>query len=332
MTDAESESHAVEPHRRIVCVGTSPTLQRTMVFDTIDAGDTNRATRVIEYASGKAVNAARVLNAVGQSAIYLGQVGGDRGRFFQRDLDRRGIPHDLVDVESDTRLCVTVVDTQRRQATELIEESLDIEAWVAEELLERLAKHLARGDVGAVVLSGSLAPGVPSDFYARAVRLAGEAKAATVLDARGEPLRAALSQGPTVAKPNRAELAATVGRPVDSRRTMHEAMEALMEKGAQHVVCTRGRDGSSVCGRDAQGTIRFWEVTTPHVEAVNAVGSGDSYAAGLAAGLVSGVGMPDACRYAAACGSANVETLLAGEVDAHRAAQLSADPVVHRVN
>ena len=315
---------------RVLCLGTSPTLQRTMLFDRLAAGETNRAAQVHEYASGKAVNAARVLHATGHAAVYLGQVGGDRGRQFRDDLDAAGVPHDLLRVPQPTRLCVTVVDAARRQATELIEETTAVGESVAGELLDRLSAHLAAGDVRAVVMSGSLAPGVPADFYARAVRLARGAGAATVVDARGGPLRAALAEGPTVAKPNRGELAETAGRPVESRRAMQEAMAAVRGRGAAWVVCTRGRDGATVCG-EVGGAVRFWEVTTPAVEARNAVGSGDSFAAGLAAGLAGGGAMPEVCRYASACGAANAASLLAGDVDPAAAARLVGDARVREV-
>ena len=300
-----------------------------MVFDVVRAGDTNRADTVHEYASGKAVNAARVLHTLGHDALYLGQVGGDRGRFFRRDLEQLGIAHDLIDVAADTRLCVTVVDRQGRQSTELIEEPTEIEPGVSRALLERFVSHLG-GAPSAVILGGSLAPGVSDDFYAEAARLCREADVPVILDARGDPLRAALSNGPLVVKPNRAELAATAGRPVESRNAMHAAMAALVERGANWVVCTRGRDGSSVCGK-TDGDLHFWEATAPRICPINAVGSGDAYAAGLAAGVAAGVALPDACRYASACGAANAETLLAGHVDADRISRLACDVQLREV-
>jgi len=50
------------------------------------------------------------------------------------------------------------------------------------------------------------------------------------------------------------------------------------------------------------------------VSAVNSVGSGDAFTAGLAAGLVDGQPLAEACRLGAACGAANAMTLMAGEV------------------
>ena len=314
---------------RVICLGTSPTLQRTMVFDTIRPGEANRAHEVHEHASGKAVNAARVLHLLGRSTLYIGQVGGDRGAFFRRDLDAAGVPHDLLDVGVETRLCVTVVSVKPHQATELIQETQTVAASVGKALLDRLRAHLADGAAG-VVLAGSVAPGLPADFYAKAIRLAHAAGVKVVLDAQGESLARALEERPDVVKPNRAELAATVGTPVDSRRAMQAAMAAMLERGAGWVVCTRGRDGSSVAGRSDAG-VCHWDVSTADVPVVNPVGSGDAYAAGLAAGLAQGVDLPDACRYAAACGAANAEHFRAGMLDPLRVAPLVADCVVRKV-
>ena len=284
-----------------------------MVFDRITAGDANRAHEVLEHASGKAVNAARVLHQLGRETVYIGQVGGDRAAFFRRDLDGIGVPHDLVPVAVETRLCVTVVNLSGRQATELIQETEPIPPETGDLLFEKLAQHLGAG-AAVVVLAGSLAPGLPDDFYARAVRMSRDAGAAVLLDARGESLTRALAEGPDVVKPNRAELAATAGRPVDSRRAMQSAMAAMVEGGARWVICTRGRDGSSVAGR-VGGEVRHWDVSTADVDVINPIGSGDAYAAGLAVGLAEGVDPPDACRYAAACGASSAAQSRAGVVD-----------------
>ena len=307
--------------RLIVCLGPTPTLQRTMTFDAIDAGELNRTAAVHDCASGKGINVARVLHTLGCEALYIGPVGGVRGDLIRDDLGRAGIPCDLVDVKAATRLCVTVVDRGRRQATELIEEPAALDPGVAEALLSRLAAVLDRAAV--VVFSGSLAAGLPEDFYGRAVAMAREAGVRTIVDARGASLREALPARPDVVKPNRAELAATVGRDVSSRNAMHEAMRAIVAQGAGHVVITRGRDGSS-----ASNGPRCWEIGTPKTTVVSPIGSGDAYAAGLAVGLRDGRDLPDACRYAGACGASNTESPYAGHVDAFRVAELTGQVVV----
>src|SRR5260370_23797039 len=69
----------------------------------------------------------------------------------------------------------------------------------------------------AVVLSGSLPPGLPLDTYAGLAARAAGAAVPVVLDAGGPALRHGAAAGPAIAKPNLAELAAAVGRPLSGR-------------------------------------------------------------------------------------------------------------------
>src|SRR5690606_28083215 len=69
-TQTETGS-AEQAERPILCLSTSPTMQRTLVFDRVIPGDTNRADEVHDYASGKAVNAARVLHTLGYPTRFI---------------------------------------------------------------------------------------------------------------------------------------------------------------------------------------------------------------------------------------------------------------------
>jgi tagatose 6-phosphate kinase len=130
-----------------------------------------------------------------------------------------------------------------------------------------------------------------------------------VIDAREAQLLNALAEGVAVAKPNRSELAATFGITIDDDEALREAMHRCAEAGAKWVVTTMGKDGAAATdGRS------FWRIKIPPLKVVNPIGSGDSVAAGLAAALVRGLELPEACRLAMACGSANALTDRAGEV------------------
>src|SRR5690349_12464607 len=107
----------------ILCVGTTPTVQRTLTFDRVKVDDVNRAADVHEYASGKAVNVARVLAVLGEAALAAGFSGGRRGEALLEDLTEAAIPHDFVSTAAQTRLCTTVIDRAAGTATELVEES-----------------------------------------------------------------------------------------------------------------------------------------------------------------------------------------------------------------
>src|SRR3954452_5996785 len=115
----------------ILCLGTTPTVQRTMTFERLSLDNVNRAAEVLETASGKSLNVARVAHTLGEPVLATGFAGGDSGAFLREDLTRAGIAHDFVTVEPKTRTCVTAIDRANKTATELIQESSEVEkpAW-----------------------------------------------------------------------------------------------------------------------------------------------------------------------------------------------------------
>src|SRR5438046_341237 len=136
----------------IVCIGTTPVYQRSMAFGRVEVNGVNRARAVWDYASGKAVNVARVLQALGEEVVATGFAGGDWGAARLRDLDGAGIRHDFALVAAPTRQCVTVIDEAGGTATELVEEShpVRLEDW--DTLYEKVGGLLP--GAAAWVLSG----------------------------------------------------------------------------------------------------------------------------------------------------------------------------------
>jgi tagatose 6-phosphate kinase len=292
----------------ILCLGTTPTVQRSMTFDRLQVDGVNRARAVYESASGKSINAARVVHTLGEPVLATGFLGGDTGTFVRRDLDATGIAHDFVTVRPKTRVCVTAIDQASGTATELIEESkpVDDAAWDA--LRAKLGGLVSRATV--LVLSGTLAPGAPQPFYRECVEAAARANVRTVLDATGEPLRLALPARPFVIKPNRSEVGRTLGVDVTPDDAFRGAVRRLLENGPRWAVVTMGGDGAVISDGD-----RSWRLRHPGVKVVSPIGSGDSFAAGLAVGIARGQDVPEAAKLGAACGAANAMTSSAGHVN-----------------
>ena len=291
----------------ILTLSTTPALQRTMTFANLSIDAVNRAANVREFASGKGVNVARVVHTLNHPCVATGFLGGDRGTFCRRDMDASGIKHDFVTVAANTRMCITLIDAQHRTATELIEEASHVTSSEVEKLLVKLEGLLQHSRV--LVLSGTLAPGCGDDFYARCLKLANRASVHTILDAKGAPLQQALPEKPFLVKPNRSELSATVNRPIDSDDDLRDAIRAILSMGATWAAITNGAAETIVSnGRE------FWKLQTPKVEVINPIGSGDSFAAGVAIGLMGDADVPVACALGVACGAANAMTELAGHV------------------
>lgn len=294
----------------IICLGTTPTMQRTMLFDRVEAGGVNRATEVREYASGKSVNVAKVLHSLGHDAVATGFVGGPRGKLLREHLDKAGVRHDFVEVPSaPTRLCTTIIDRASGAVTELVEESAPVNADAWAELARKLEKLLP--SASGWVFSGSQAPGGPADFYTRWLARFRGKNPHVVIDARGEPLKEALRQPGVVAKCNREEFEATIGKTLPDDASLRAAMEAATPQGGALVV-TLGSDGALAYDRG-----KFWRSRVPPIKAVSAVGSGDAFAAGFSAGRERAGKTSDprqSLALATACGAANAMTTDSGWV------------------
>src|SRR5437879_3444907 len=308
----------------ILCIGPTPAAQRVMLFQQLVLDSVNRAASTFDGAAGKAINVAKVLKALGEQPTVTGFLGGDRGEEIRKILESKAIAHDFVNVAERTRLCTTLLDQTAETQTELVEESRS----VTTEHYESLKAIVRRRLVGcrAAVMSGTLTPGGPASFYFECVQMTHAVGALSVVDAQGSPLIEALKAGPGLVKPNRAELAATIGRAFPGESALREAMRELIARGAQRVVITAGKEPA--LAHDGKS---FWRVRSPKIHPTNPIGSGDSFTAALVWRLLKGESLGEACRWASAAGAANALTLMAGEVELDEVEKLVKASMVEQI-
>lgn len=308
----------------IVCVGTTPAVQRVMVLRRLTLDAVNRAVTTLDGAAGKSINVAKVLQALDEPCFATGFMGGDRGDFVHQVLSGKLVPHEFVQVAGRTRECITVIDQSNGTYTELVEEASPASPADFEALLDIVRRQLAA--CRAVVMSGTVASGGPADFYLQLTRLARQAGALAVVDAQGAALTTALPGNPDLVKPNRAELAASLGRALQDQEDTLAAMRELHARGARRIVVTAGRE--RVLAFDGR---EFWTILPPAIAPANPIGSGDAFTAALTARLVRGDDLGEACRWGAAAGAANALTLLPGELNRQDVPQLAQRTEVHLI-
>jgi tagatose 6-phosphate kinase len=278
-----------------------------MVFKQLIPDTVNRAVTTLDDAAGKSINVAKVLQVLGAHPVAVGFLGGYRGNEIRTRLAALGVELDMVEVQSPTRQCLTLIDQATNAITECVEEGHAVPAEDYQRLLAVVRRRLP--SCQAVVMSGTIPAGGPVDLYAQCLKLAHQSGALSVVDASGSPLQEALIMKPGLVKPNRSELQATLGGKLTSETDVVNAMQELTRRGAQRVVVTSG----------AQPTLAFdghhaWRIHSPSVRTVNPIGSGDSFTAGLVWRLVQGDNLGDACCWASAAGAANALTLMTGDV------------------
>jgi tagatose 6-phosphate kinase len=291
---------------KILCIGTTPAAQRVMVFRNLTPNAVNRAVTTLDTPSGKIINVAKVLKTLAAHPVVTTFLGGLNGEFVRAGLAERGIETDFMAVKTPTRQCITVIDETTHM--ELVEESRPVKPADFRKLMGIIKALIST--CRALVMSGTIATGGPVTLYRDCVRLAAKAGVLSVVDAQGAALTEALKAGPGLVKPNRTELAATVGRELRSEADVMRAMRELYERGAQRVVVTAG--SGPVLAFDGK---TIWRIVPPRVKVANPIGSGDAFAAGVVWRLLRGDDFGEACRWGAAAGTANALTLMPGELD-----------------
>ena len=271
----------------ILVVGLSPAWQRTLEFRQLVPGKVNRAYRVSETASGKGVNVARVAMEAGGDVRLLTVAGGQRGRQLVGSMRAQRLPASVVRVESETRICQTLI--AGGVVTELVEEAEPLSRREVSEVLARFDRESRQATL--VVLTGTVPAGCGDDFYARLIR---RTNVPVLVDSQGRQLLKAIGARPFAVKINRDELGA-----VPTLR--QDAVEWL-------IVSDGGRDVT------ARHDGMEFRVRPPRVKVINTIGCGDAMLAGIAVALSRGDPMSAAIRLGVACGAANALTPQPGQV------------------
>ena len=293
----------------ILVAGLSPAWQQIMRFAKLRPGEVNRAAEVHWCASGKALNAGMALAALGVPSHTLSPAGGWSGQAIMAEFAERGIAATWTPTKAATRVCTTILNDADGTSTELVENAPALNEAGLADFLARYQKKIK--SAALAVLTGSLPQGAPTTFYRTLLE---KTPCPVVLDARGPELLAALDRKPRVVKPNREELALTVGRALPDRASVLAAMRELIERGAQSVIVTQGK--ATVWVMEGADT---WELAPPAVTPiVNPIGCGDCLAAALAWGLARGDSLVDAVRLGMAAAADNITQLLPARLSKQR--------------
>ncbi len=287
----------------ILAAGMSPAWQLIMEFESLQLGEVNRARTSQGCASGKVINVAIAAKHLGAKTALLSCIGGSTGDAIAEEIKAFDIFSDWIRLPVPTRTCTTILEDSK-VTTELVENAGPVEAAILEQFYQKFRIHAEVADI--TVLTGSIPENAPQNYYAALIR---DVPTRFILDFRGEGLLNALPLNPFLVKPNREELATTVGLPLQSDTDVLEAMRVLNRRGAEWVVVSDGPRTVFVTSREA-----CYRLTPPTINVINPIGSGDCLAAGIAVKLDSGAEVIDAVKFGIAAAATNAEMLLPGRL------------------
>jgi 6-phosphofructokinase 2 len=259
-----------------------------------------RCTTTRRDAGGGGINVARVVRRLGSEVTALYPVGGAAGQLLRRLIDKDKALSIAVEIAEETREDFTILEQQTGNQYRFVLPGplLTEPAWrsclAALEAAEDFAPF--------VVASGSLPPGVPDDFYARAARIAKMRGSKVLVDTSGKALAAVLKEGVYLVKPNLRELQEFANAPLaDQGAWLGASRRVIAAGGAEVIALTLGARGALLVTQDTAHFAR-----APEIRPVSAVGAGDSFLGALVWRLAGGGSVADAFLYGVAAGSAAV--------------------------
>ena len=294
---------------RVVAVALNPALDQTIEVAGLQPGAVNRALRMQVDVGGKAVNVASCLSDFGVNAAVAGQLGRDNAALFEELFQRKKIANHCCYLDGLTRVNTKLVDTVSGETTDLNMPGPEFDPAAAADLLQQVLERLGRlveRTASWVVLSGSLPPGLPADIYATITARVQAAGVSVLLDTSGTPLKAALTAGPKIVKPNRHELAELLDRPLDSLASVVTAGRELLHASPapEWVVVSLGGDGALFLTRE-----HAVQAQSLPVAVTSTVGAGDAMVAGLVAARLEDLSLTETAQLATAFAAAKLTRL-----------------------
>ncbi|MGZ4547258.1 MAG: 1-phosphofructokinase family hexose kinase [Blastococcus sp.] len=297
-------TRAVNP-APIVTLTANPSLDRTLQLPgPLELGGVVRLVASATEPGGKGVNVARAVAAAGVPVVSV--LPAAEHDPIVHALLAIGLGLATVPVAAAVRTNYTLAGPDGH-TTKLNEPGTALDDGTRAALAAAL--HARATGARWVVLSGSLPPGTPVDWYAELVRGLRDTGVRIAVDTSEAPLRALLAAGPDAApdllKPNSEELAQLAGVPeadvlADTAVTL-AAVRSLHDRGVAEVLLTLGADGALLSTADGG----LWSARPPAIAVRSTVGAGDCSLAGYLIADLAGAPPAERLRSAVAYGAAS---------------------------
>ncbi len=288
--------------KRIVALTFNPAIDKSTSVDHVVAERKLYCTQPLFEAGGGGVNVARAVKKLGGESLLLYPSGGLTGKRLQELLDEEQLHHRPFPIKGSIRESLAVFEEATGQQYRFGMPGPEISGSESEGFLRELSAMEPFPDY--LVASGSLPPGVPSDFYAKVARIGKDKGAKTIVDTSGEALKHALREGVFLIKPNIREFREMVGAEVREKEQIKAAARRLVESGqCEALVISLGAAGALMASKEFSK-----QIVPPTVPISSKVGAGDSMVAGIVLSLARGRPLAEAILFGVAAGTAAVMT------------------------
>ena len=261
----------------------------------------NRVKSARSDAGGKGVNVAVTFARLGLETRCISFLHKNGGKEIENRLITNGVSSAGVWLDGTLRTNIKLLDQSKNVITEINEGGAPVGEAELKKMTELIVHHAQDSDF--LVLSGSLPPGCPIDYYRTLIEAAEGMNCRCVLDADGARLSEGLKASPYLIKPNQSELELLVGHPLSSLEAILDAAHDLIRQGVSIVAVSMGADGALLTNGD-----ETFYAPRLDVEVKSTVGAGDAMIAGLTAGCLAELPLDEIFIKGVACATASVMT------------------------
>jgi 6-phosphofructokinase 2 len=280
----------------------NPAIDVNTSVDNVAAERKLRCSSPTREPGGGGINVSRAIRKLGGESIALYTCGGLTGQMFKELLDNESLNHKPVPIKGETRENIIVFEESSTLQYRLCMPGPILTNDELNISIDQLSFLDPKPDF--VVVSGSLPPGAPKNFYAQVARAAKQLGSKVIVDTQGDPFRSALEEGIFLVKPNIRELSQLADSIINDEKQIEDmAQKIVRQKWSEVVVVSLGAAGALLVTLDRSQYIR-----PPAVPTISKVGAGDSMVAGIVLALARGKKIEDAVHFGVAAGTAAVMT------------------------
>lgn len=281
---------------KVLTVTLNPSIDKTITVEKFVPYGLNRVLKTRQDPGGKGINVAKVLKNFGVDVTVFGLIAGSQGKHLADFLNRAEIGTDFLQIPGETRTNLKIFDESINKMTEINESGFQVTPEILDSFRNKFKKSI-RG-AAMVVLSGSLPPGIPDNFYAECIAVAKSEGIKTVLDADAGALAEGIKAVPYAVKPNIHELELLNGRHFTNSNEVVDAVKALINTGIEIAIVSMGADGAIVANKDEAYKVDSWDIPVK-----SATGAGDSMVGSLVYSLLKNDSLYEIAKITTAAGT-----------------------------
>ncbi|MGE5221498.1 MAG: 1-phosphofructokinase family hexose kinase [Omnitrophica WOR_2 bacterium] len=295
----------------ILSVCPTTTLERNWIIPKFSIGGFHRVQQELLFASGKGVNAARVIKILHGQVICTGFTGGFTGQLFKSLAVQEGIQGCWTEAGIETRESITVYDP---------ETSLDATSFcpsgpaIKESEWERFFSQLydLAENVQNIAISGNIPPGISEGKFTAVIAELSCRGKQVWLDINGSMLAAGAKAAPFAIKVNAKEISELAGQPVQDRAGALEICKTLRNTYEIPLISVTLGSRGAVCSSE-RGDWLIDPLDYPKI--ISPVGCGDAFLGGILVRYDEGADLETCLRSGAAAAGASTQKLGPGNFE-----------------